>query len=277
MPKRKLTVAAIQLNARDDKPKNLASACRLVDRATALGADVVLLPEVFNYTSSITAMVKNAENIGGKTINTLKKSAKKNQIHLICGSILEKARARKAYNACVAMTPKGEIMQIYRKTHLFDVDVTGEITFSESQGVEAGNELITFNIEGITAGIAICYDLRFPELFRILAMRGAQVIFLPAAFTEATGRYHWEPLLKARAIENQVFIVAANQYGMHPNGIKTYGRSMILDPYGRVLAEAGRDGETIITATLDMNLLKNVRKEMPLFKQRRGDLYEIRS
>ena len=270
---RKIAVAAIQLNSGGDKKKNLELACALIDRATALGARVVILPEMFNCHTTMAAMLRCAENISGPTINALAKKAKKNKINIICGSILEKAKKGKAYNASVTLNSKGEILQIYRKIHLFDVDVPGEIAFKESQGVAAGDEIVTVEIEGIIAGIAICYDLRFPELFRALAQRGAQVIFMPCAFTAATGRFHWEALLKARAIENQVFIVASNQFGMHPNGIKTYGRSMIIDPYGRVLAEAGSDGETVITSTLDMNLLENTRKEMPLLQHRRNDLY----
>ena len=283
---RKVTVAAVQLNSREDKEKNLKIACRLIDRATELGARVVVLPEMFNCYTTMSAMVRCAENVNGPTINALVKKAKKNKISIICGSIYEKAEKGKAYNASVALNPRGEILEIYRKIHLFDVDIPEQVAFKESQGVAAGNKIVTFplslraegeaipsQIEKFTAGIAICYDLRFPELFRTLALRGAQVIFMPCAFTAATGRFHWEPLLKARAIENQVFIVAANQFGTHPNGLKSYGRSMIIDPYGRVLAEAGSDGETVIISTLDMDLLENIRKEMPLFQHRREDLY----
>ncbi len=293
----KLTVAAVQLNSREDKEKNLKIACRLIDRATELGARVVVLPEMFNCYTTMSAMVRCAENVNGPTINALVKKAKKNKISIICGSIYEKAEKGKAYNASVALNSRGEILEIYRKIHLFDVDIPGGVTFKESQGVAAGDKIVTFplslratplslraegeaipsQIEKFAAGIAICYDLRFPELFRVLGLRGAQVIFMPCAFTAATGRFHWEALLKARAIENQVFIVAANQFGTHPNGLKSYGRSMIIDPYGRVLAEAGSDGETVIISTLDMDLLENIRKEMPLFQHRREDLYELSS
>lgn len=273
----KLTVAAVQLNSREDKEKNLKIACRLIDRATELGARVVVLPEMFNCCTTMSAMVRCAENVNGPTINALVKKAKKNKISIICGSIYEKAEKGKAYNASVALNSRGEILQIYRKIHLFDVDIPGQVAFKESQGVAAGDKIVTVETEGFSGGIAICYDLRFPELFRTLALRGAQVIFMPCAFTEATGRFHWEALLKARAIENQVFIVAANQFGTHPNGLKSYGRSMIIDPYGRILAEAGSDGETVIISTLDIDLLENIRKEMPLFQHRRKDLYELKS
>ncbi len=269
----KLTVAAVQLNSCEDKEKNLKIACRLIDRATELGARVVVLPEMFNCYTTMSAMVRCAENVNGPTINALVKKAKKNKISIICGSIFEKAVKGKAYNASVVLNSKGEILEIYRKIHLFDVDIPGQVAFKESQGVAAGDKIVIVEIEGFPGGIAICYDLRFPELFRTLALRGAQVIFMPCAFTAATGRFHWEALLKARAIENQVFIVAANQFGTHPNGLKSYGRSMIIDPYGRVLAEAGSDGETVIISTLDMCLLENIRKEMPLFQHRREDLY----
>lgn len=281
---RKMNVAAIQLNSCEDKEKNLKIACGLIDRATEVGARVVVLPEMFNCYTTMVAMVRCAENINGPTINVLRKKAKKNKINIICGSIYEKAvgaslkpaPTNKAYNASVILNSEGKIMQVYRKIHLFDVDIPGHVSFKESQGVVAGDKIVTVEIEGLLAGIAICYDLRFPELFRVLALRGVQVIFIPCAFTAATGRFHWEALLKARAIENQVFIVAANQFGTHPNGLKSYGRSMIIDPYGRVLAEAGNDGETVITSTLDPGLLKNIRKEMPLFQHRRKDLYELK-
>ena len=274
MSERKITVAAVQLNSGEDKEKNLKIACGLIDRATVLGARVVILPEMFNCYTTMAAMVRCAENVNGPTINALAKLAKENKINIICGSIFEKAeKDGKAYNASVALNSEGEILEIYRKIHLFDVDISGEVAFKESQGVAAGNKIVTVEIEGFIAGIAICYDLRFPELFRVLALRGAQIIFMPSAFTAATGRFHWEALLKARAIENQVFIVTANQFGTHPNGLKSYGRSMIIDPYGRVIAEAGTDGETVITSTLDMDLLKNIRKEMPLLQQQRKDLY----
>ncbi|MGR3311179.1 MAG: carbon-nitrogen hydrolase family protein [Candidatus Brocadiales bacterium] len=274
MSERKITVAAVQLNSGEDKEKNLKIACGLIDRATALGARVVILPEMFNCYTTMAAMVRCAENVNGPTINALTKKAKENKINIICGSIFEKAeKDGRAYNASVALNSEGEILEIYRKIHLFDVDISGQVTFKESQGVASGNKIVTVEIEGFTAGITICYDLRFPELFRTLTLRGAQIIFMPSAFTAATGRFHWEALLKARAIENQVYIVAANQFGTHPNGLKSYGRSMIIDPYGRVIAEAGTDGETVITSTLDMDLMENTRKEMPLLQHRRGDLY----
>lgn len=285
MRKRKITVAAIQLNSCENKEKNLKIACGLIDRATELGARIAVLPEMFNCYTTMAAMVKCAENINGATVNALVKKAKKNKLNIICGSICEKpAPNNRAYNASVALSSDGKVLQIYRKTHLFDVDIAGQscaerserVTFKESQGIAAGDKIVTVEIEGFVAGIAICYDLRFPELFRVLALRGAQVIFIPCAFTAATGSVHWEALLKTRAIENQVYIVAANQFGSHPNGLKSYGRSMIIDPYGRVLAEAGTDGETVITSTLDMSLLKNIRKEMPLLQHRRNDLYELK-
>lgn len=268
----KFIVAAVQFCANEDKARNLKLASRFIDNAVKDGADVVVLPEMFNCCGHIKIMVENAEEIPGDTINSLSGKARTHGIYIVCGSIFEKVEKDKVHNTSVIVGKSGEILAKYAKIHLFDVDIQGKIRYKESENVVAGQKIVTVNMGGVEAGLSICYDLRFCELFRSLALNGAKIIFIPSAFTSTTGEYHWEPLIKARAIENQVFVVAANQIGTSPNNITCYGKSMIVDPWGRVLAKA-KDEENVITAEIDLSLLEEVRAEIPLFEHRRTDLY----
>ena len=268
-----LTVAAVQMTANEDKERNIDIALGFIDDALRKGAELVVLPEMFNCYSFPEVMIENAETVPGYTTNILSKKAKDKGIYIICG-IYEKAEGQKAYNTCVAIGPDGNILGTYSKTHLFDIDVPGSITYNESQGVSPGKKITNFQIKDIKCGMAVCYDLRFPELFRVMALEGASIFVVSCAFTRATGQFHWDPLIKARAIENQVFLIAANQIGKHPNDIISHGNSMIVDPWGRVLVHAS-DSDNIIMSRLDFNILKSSRDEMPLFKQRRKDLYSI--
>ena len=268
----KFMAAAIQFCSNEDKDRNLKLAGRFIDTAVEKGADVVVLPEMFNCCGHTEVMVKNAEKIPGYTTNILSDKARQHGIYIVCGSIFETAGENKVYNTSVIVGRNGEVLAKYRKIHLFDVDIPDKIRYKESEHVIAGNEIVTANMGSFYAGLVICYDLRFCELFRNLALKGAKVIFIPSAFTQATGEYHWEPLIKARAIENQVFVIAANQTGTSPNNITCYGKSMIVDPWGRVLAKT-EDNENIITAEIDLDLLNEVRAEIPLFEHRRTDLY----
>ncbi|MEE8190397.1 MAG: carbon-nitrogen hydrolase family protein [Candidatus Scalindua sediminis] len=268
----KFIAAAIQLCANEDKNRNLKLASQFIDTAVENGADVVVLPEMFNCCGHTEVMVRNAEEIPGHTTNTMSDKARQYGIYIVCGSIFEKAGKNKVYNTSVIIGRDGKILAKYSKIHLFDIDIQDNIRYKESEHVIAGNKIVTVNMGGVKAGLSICYDLRFCELFRSLALKGAKVIFIPSAFTQTTGEYHWEPLIKARAIENQVFVVAANQIGTSPNNITCYGKSMVVDPWGRVLAKA-KDNENVITAEIDLDLLNEVRTEVPLFEQRRTDLY----
>ncbi len=268
----KFMATAIQFCANEDKDRNLRLANQYIDVAVQSGASVVVLPEMFNCFGHKEAMLKNAEGIPGQTTDFLSDKARTHGIKIVCGSIFERAENNKVYNTSVVSGSNGEILAKYSKIHLFDVDIPGKIRYKESEHVIAGSSIITVNMGSFEAGLAICYDLRFCELFRSLALKGAKVIFIPSAFTFATGEYHWESLVKARAIENQVFVVAANQTGTSPNNITCYGKSMIVDPWGRVPAKA-EDGENVITAEIDLNLLEDVRTEIPLFEHRRIDLY----
>ncbi len=270
--KNNFVAAVIQFCSNEDKDRNLKLVNQFIDTAVGNGADVVVLPEMFNCCGHTEIMIKNAEKIPGHTINTLSYKARQHGIYIVCGSIFEKAGENRAYNTSVLVGKNGKILAKYSKIHLFDIDIQDKIRYKESELVVAGDKIVTVNMGSFDAGLGICYDLRFCELFRNLALKGAKVIFIPSAFTQTTGEYHWEPLIKARAIENQVFVVAANQTGTSPNNITCYGKSMIVDPWGRVLAKA-KDNENVITAEIDLDLLKEVRTEVPLFKHRRTDLY----
>lgn len=269
---RKFIVAAIQLCSNEDKTRNLNLVSKFIDNAVKEGANVAVLPEMFNCCGHTKVMVENAEEIPGDTINSLSDKARMHGIYIVCGSIFEKTTKNKVYNTSVIVGRNGKILAKYSKIHLFDVDIQDKIRYKESENVVAGEKIITTNMGNVKVGMSICYDLRFSELYRSLALNGAKVIFIPSAFTSTTGEYHWEPLVKTRAIENQVFVVAANQIGTSPNNITCYGKSMVVDPWGRVLAKA-KDNENIILAEIDLDLLEEVRTEIPLFEHRRTDLY----
>ena len=269
---RKFIVAAIQFCSNEDKAGNVKLAGKFIDDAVKEGADVVVLPEMFNCCGHTKVMVENAEEIPGDTINALSDRARKLGIYIVCGSIFEKVDKNRVHNTSVIVGRKGEIVAKYSKIHLFDVDIQEKIRYKESENVVAGKEVVTADMGSVKVGMSICYDLRFCELYRSLALNGAKIIFIPSAFTATTGEFHWEPLVKARAIENQTFVVAANQIGTSPNNITCYGNSMVVDPWGRVLAKA-EDDENVILAEIDLDLQEEVRKEIPLFEHRRTDIY----
>ncbi len=269
---RKFSVAAIQFCSNEDKAGNLKRAGKFIDSAAKNGADIVILPEMFNCCGHTKVMVENAEEIPGNTINALSDRARKLGIYIVCGSIFEKVDKNRVHNTSVIVGRKGEIVAKYSKIHLFDVDIQEKIRYKESENVIAGKKVVTADMGGVKVGMSICYDLRFCELYRSLALNGAKIIFIPSAFTATTGEFHWEPLVKARAIENQTFVVAANQIGTSPNDITCYGKSMVVDPWGRVLAKA-EDDENVILAEIDLDLQEEVRKEIPLFEHRRTDIY----
>lgn len=246
----------------------MAIADRLTREAAADGADLIVLPEKFNVLGEHEHYVAGAEMLDGPTIAWARDIARELGVDLVAGSIVEKREGReKLGNTSVHVGPDGEVNGVYRKIHMFDV-VVGGIEYRESASEEAGDEIVLSEAaNGIPLGLTVCYDLRFPELFRILAIRGARVITLPAAFTKVTGRAHWEILVRARAIENQAFVVAADQIGTHPPDKESFGASMIVDPWGEVLARAP-DEECFIAAKLDFARQDEVRDKLPSLANR---------
>jgi predicted amidohydrolase len=258
------------MTATADLEQNRQTADRLIRRAVRLGATLVVLPEKWQVYGSDTATA--AESLGGRTLGWARELAGELQIDLIAGSMVEMAEAdERTFNTSPHFTPDGELRAAYRKLHMFDVEVDGEI-YSESSLERPGEDIVLTHVGGgVGLGMSICYDLRFPELFRALSARGAMILTVPAAFTLATTRDHWEVLLRARAIENQCFVIAANQIGTHPDGRRTGGRSMIVDPWGLVLACAP-DREGVIVADLDLEQLATIRRELPALSHRRPAL-----
>jgi predicted amidohydrolase len=267
-----MRAAAVQLNSTADKASNLETAERLVRAAARDGARLVVLPEKWNLLGDSATLLEGAEPLDGPTIEAASSWARELGIHLVAGSIAERVEGReKAFNTSTLIGPGGELEARYRKIHMFDVDVGG-VAYRESEYEEPGDELVIGEVEGVTLGMTVCYDLRFPELYRILAVRGAMVITVPSAFTLDTGKDHWEVLLRARAIENQAFVVAPNQIGEAPPHYRSYGRSMIVDPWGVVLAQAP-DAETVISAELDRAHLEGIRAKLPSLANRQANAY----
>jgi deaminated glutathione amidase len=266
-------VAAVQMNNRDDKAANIATALALIDRAAAAGARLIALPEVWTYLGPAEGNWEAAETIPGPLTELLAERARRHGVYLHAGSILERRAGEPLLaNTTVVFAPSGEIVARYSKLHMFDVVLDGVAAYQESETVAPGDDIVTFDLDGVAVGLAICYDLRFPELFRILALRGADVIVLPAAFTMTTGKDHWEVLIRTRAIENGAFMIAPGQVGQHPPGNWSYGRSLIVDPWGVVLATAP-DEETIIVSDLDLALVRKARRQVPSLANRRPDAY----
>jgi len=266
-------VAAVQLNAGADRDANLAVADRLTRAAAADGASLIVLPEKWTAMGSGEQLRAAAQTLEGEAIGWARAIARELGVDLVAGSIVELVPGQeKLANTSVHVDPHGEIRAVYRKVHMFDVEVDGHV-YRESELEQAGEEIVLSQTAGgVGLGMSICYDLRFPELYRILAVAGARIIVLPAAFTLATTRDHWETLVRARAIENQAFVVAANQFGSHPAGQRSGGRSMIVDPWGIVLAQAP-DAEGHILAELDLANQEEIRGSLPALANRRPAAY----
>jgi predicted amidohydrolase len=265
--------AAVQLNSKDDKGRNLAAADRLTREAAADGATLVLLPEKFNVLGTHDDYLNGAEPLDGPTVAWARDTARELGIDLVAGSIVERRDDRdKLSNTSVHAGPDGELKAVYRKIHMFDVEVGGQ-TYRESESQEGGHDIVgSSTADGVGLGMTVCYDLRFPELYRTLAVEGARVLLVPAAFTKVTGAAHWEILLRARAIENQAFVVAADQVGPHPPDKVSFGGSMIVDPWGEVLARAP-DEECFVAADLDLERQDEVREKLPSLANRVPDAY----
>jgi predicted amidohydrolase len=265
-----MRVAAVQLKSTADKDRNLDAAERLVRAAAADGCELVALPEMWNQLAPDDQMV--AEPLDGPSLDAASKWAAHLGVHLLAGSIKEVTKER-PFNTSVLFGPDGQKVAVYRKIHLFDVAGAGGVSFCESANAQEGRDLVIGEVEGRLLGLSICYDLRFPELYRILALRGAEILAVPSAFTSATGKDHWEVLLRARAIEDQAFVLAPNQAGFAPPDVDLWGHSAIIDPWGRTLAMAEAD-ECVVAVDLDFEELVRVRKALPSLSNRRPAAYE---
>jgi deaminated glutathione amidase len=268
-----MRIAMVQMNATEDKAANVAKALKMVDEAAAAGADVVVLPEYLDYLGRGEGVQAASEDLDGPTSAAFADAAASNGMWVLAGSIHERSRVPgKCHNTLMLFDRSGRRTAVYRKTHLYDVDLPGRIVYRESSTVVPGDGLVTAQIDGVTVGLSICYDLRFPELYRRLTAAGAKVLFVPSAFQLITGRDHWELLLRARAVENQAYVVGVSQIGPYePNGVCN-GRSMTIDPWGVVLACAP-DRECVVVSDLDLEYLETVRTEMPIADSVRPDVY----
>ena len=269
-----LKVAAIQLSAGSDTSRNVDDALRLVDEAADRGATYVQLPEYFNFLGPFAGFEDAAETVPGATTRRMAELAKSRALTLHLGSLLERSSTKgRFYNTSVVINPTGEVIATYRKIHLFDVNVPGAITNRESDVIAPGDEVVVVRFDGFSMGLSVCFDVRFPELYRRLALAGADMIAIPSAFNAVTGRAHWETLVRARAIENHAFVVAAAQVGTTAEGIATYGHSLIVDPWGEVLGEATADAPEVVVATLDLSEVARRRAQIAVLDVRRPDLY----
>jgi predicted amidohydrolase len=268
-----MRAAAVQLNSTPDRDRNLEVADRLTRAAAAQGAQLVVLPEKWPVLGTPEQTAAGAEPLDGPALSWARAAARELGIDLVAGSIAERVEgSERGANTAVHVGPDGEDRALYRKIHMFDVEVGGR-TYRESAHEAPGEEVVlSETADGTGLGLTICYDLRFPELYRILAVRGAQVLTVSAAFTETTTREHWEVLLRARAIEDQCFVVAANQIGEHAPGLRSGGRSMIVDPWGVVLATAA-DAETVVVADLELERLSAIRTQLPSLANRQAGAY----
>jgi predicted amidohydrolase len=264
-----MRVAVCQLNARADRGANLATARELLEQAAASGADLAILPEFTDYLGPA-AGLPAPEPVDGEYGRFFAKAAHELSMWVHAGSFHETGPdAERVYNTSMVFDRSGALAGTYRKIHLYDVEIPGRVSYHESASVAPGDGPATVDVDGVRIGLSICYDLRFPELYRHLAVHGgAQVLVVPAAFMLHTGRDHWEVLLRARAIENQCYVVAAGQIGDHDPGRTCFGRSMIIDPWGTVLAQAP-DTVGVTVADLDLGRLAAIRAELPSLANRR--------
>lgn len=276
-----MKAAAVQLNSTADFGANLATADRLTRAAAAAGAQLIVLPEKWTAMGSEEELRACAQPLDGPAVSWARDTAAELGVDLVAGSFLERIPGEEKFaNTCVHVSASGGVRAVYRKLHMFDVSIDGR-SYRESDIELPGEEIVLSQTtsgepgaSGVELGLSICYDLRFPELFRILTVSGARILALASAFTLPTTRDHWEILVRARAIENQAFVIAANQVGPHPGGLRSGGRSMIVDPWGVVLAQAP-DGEHHVLAELDLERQHEIRAQLPALTHRRPEAYSL--
>lgn len=260
--------AAVQLCSRDDREANVREALALVDAACDRGARLVALPENVDFIGAEERKIAGAESLGGPTFRAFADKARERGVWLLAGTIAERGRPSRIHNTSVLYGPDGAAAAVYRKIHLFDVDLPDGVRYQESAIVDPGSEPVVAKTPLAAIGMSVCYDLRFPELYRALATGGAEVLTVPSAFTLHTGKDHWEVLLRARAIENTAYVIAPAQGGRHGGGRVTYGHALIADPWGTVIARCS-DGPGFCVAELAPDVLERVRRELPSLRHRR--------
>jgi len=266
-----MKAAVVQMNSTPDSGRNLVAAGKLVEGATSAGAELVVLPEKWPFLAAGEGILAGAETLDGPALSAARTWAREFGTAIVAGSLCERGEGEAPTNTSVLIDRDGEICATYRKLHMFDVEIDGE-TYRESAFEDPGSEVVVAACGDARIGMAICYDIRFPELFREMTALGADLFALPSAFTPTTGRDHWEILLRARAIENQAFVLAAAQFGEAEPGHGFWGHSMIIDPWGSVLARLD-DGEGFATAELDFDHQQGVRSRLPALTHRRTDLF----
>lgn len=263
-----IRAAAVQLCAGLDKAANLNTAARLVQRAAVGGAELIVLPELFDLYGDLRLAAAIAEPLDGPTATLLQQLACESKAWIVGGSFAELGINGKSFNTSLTIDPQGNVVGIYRKMHLFDVDLGETLRVKESDHLLPGKEIACLETGLAKIGISICYDLRFPEIYREQSRRGAELLCVPAAFTQRTGRDHWHLLIRARAVENQCYVVAANQVGEHAPGSASFGHSLIVDPWGNVLAEASGGESDVIFADLSAKMLFDIRQKLPALQHR---------
>lgn len=273
--KNNFTIALLQMKVVQEKTANIAHALGMISEA-ALNSDMIILPEMWNcpYENSLFPEYAERRNYS-PTLDAISKAAKKEKVYIVAGSIPEKDDNNNIYNSSFFFNPRGKVIGVHRKVHLFDIDMPGKITFKESLTLKAGDRITVVETGLGKIGICICYDMRFPELLRLMTLEGADLIVVPGAFNLTTGPAHWKPLIQVRAVDNQVYM-AATSPARDPNAsYVAYGHSMVVDPWGTVIGEAGT-GEEIIYATIDSERIQEIRNELPLLKNRRRDIYNLK-
>jgi len=267
------TVSAIQMTSTDDRDRNMKAARRLARRAAGEGADLIAFPENFSYLRPEGSEIRVSDRLDGELLGELGELAGDLGCYILAGSIPERIpRTRRVHNTSVLLGPDGRRLAVYRKIHLFDIKIRGNVSFLESRRVAAGDRPVVVQTPLGRLGLSICYDLRFPELYRQLALQGAEVVFVPSAFTSYTGRFHWMPLLRARAIENQCWVVAPAQVGRHGPGRRSHGETAIVDPWGTTVGVLER-GAGVVTATIDLDKVRRVRAGLPALQHVRRELF----
>lgn len=270
----KIKLALCQMNVVDNKDENIKKASLMIKKSAGQKADFIILPEMFNCPYSNDKFIEYCEEQkNSKTLLKISQLALDNNVYILAGSIPEK-EGSKLYNTSYLFNRNGEITAKHRKMHLFDIDVKGKITFMESDVLTAGDNVTIADTEFGKIGIGICYDIRFPELARLMALEGALMLFYPGAFNLTTGPAHWELLFRSRALDNQVFCIGVAPALNIDASYNSYGHSIIANPWGEIIAEAN-ENESLIISEIDLSEIKKIREELPLLKNKREDLYEI--